>query len=213
MISAKDRQLISCFFVLPNFRVGGAERVILSLLPLLDRDRFAPELVVFNGEGPFQDLVPDDVPLHDLSAARLRSALWPLIRLIRTRKPDLVFSSHSYVNLALLASRTVLPNQTKVVVREPSTPSKSLPDTRNGWMLNLGYRALFWRADRVICLNREAQQELSTRFSVDPERLVLMPNPVAVDSLRSTVERPIRDEGPGRRLVAAGRLTRGQGVR
>ncbi len=210
MTLVRDRKPISCFFVLPNFRAGGAERVVLSFLSELDRDRFAPELIVFQDEGVFADLRPADVPMHILGAKRMRSVIWPLVKLIRTRRPDLVFSSHSYVNLALLASRLVLPNTTKIVVREPSTPSKSLPDTNYGWLLNLGYHVFFRRADRVICLNEEAKQDLATRFRVNPSRLVLLPNPVAVSFLRDSVGEPCRD-GAGRRLVAAGRLTRAKG--
>ncbi|WP_282607897.1 glycosyltransferase [Pelagibius sp. Alg239-R121] len=211
MISPGDRKPVSILFVLPNFRMGGAERVILTLLSLLDRHRFAPELVVFDGKGEFADLLPKDIMLHDLGATRLRSALWPLLCVIRKRRPDLIFSSHSYVNLALLASRVALPKLTRVVVREPSTPSKSLPDTNYGRFLSLGYHALFRRADTVICLNREVERDLSSGYGVDLSRLVLLPNPVAVASLRQSAANLSHDESPGRRLVAAGRLSHAKG--
>ncbi len=211
MKSSGDRQPIPILFVLPNFRAGGAERVILTLLSFLDRTGFAPELVVFDGRGEFADLLPQDVILHDLGATRLRSGLLPLLRLIRQRRPALVFSSHSYVNLVLLAGRCFFHHGTKVVVREPSTPSKSLPDTNYGRLLHLGYHALFRFADRVICLNREAETDLSSRYGVSPNRLVLLPNPVAASSLRESAGILVRDSGPGRRLVAAGRLSRAKG--
>ena len=211
MNSSGDRQPVPILFVLPNFRVGGAERVTLSLLSLLDRTRFAPELAVFDGSGAFTDLLPEDVALHDLGVSRMRAALWPLLRLIRERRPGLVFASHSYVNLALLAGRSFFPRSTKVVVREPSTPSKSLPDTNYGQLLHWGYHAFFRRADRVICLNREVERDLSERYGVQASRLLLLPNPVAAEALRKGAATPLRDPGPGRRLVAAGRLTRAKG--
>jgi glycosyltransferase involved in cell wall biosynthesis len=211
MNSADDRKPVPILFVLPNLRAGGAERVSIILLSLLDRSRFAPELVVFDGAGEFKDLLPAGIPVHDLSVGRLRSAFRPLLRVIRARRPALVFSSHSYVNLALLAGRGFFPKGTKIVVREPSTPSRSLPDTRFSFLLKLGYWLLFRRADRVICLNREAEDDLLSRYGVDPERLVLLPNPVSVAALRDAAETPVRDPGPGRRLVAAGRLTPAKG--
>ncbi|TQV83639.1 glycosyltransferase [Denitrobaculum tricleocarpae] len=211
MISSGDRQPIPILFVLPNFRAGGAERVVLALLRLLDRSRFAPELVVFDGRGEFAELLPSDVVLHDIGVPRLRSAVWPLLRIIRKRRPAVVFSSHSYVSVLLLAVRAVFPAKTRIIVREPNTPSKSLPDMSYGKVLDLGYRALLGRADVVICLNSLAEKEMLSRYRVTASRLVRMANPVAVKSLRQAATEMIRVPGPGLRLVAAGRLSYSKG--
>ncbi len=211
MKSSGDRQPIPILFVLPNFKAGGAERVVLTLLSLLDRTRFAPELVVFDGRGEFTDLVPPDLKLHNLGVTRLRSAFLPLLQLIRKRRPSLVFASHNYVSLALLAGRVLLPAGLKIVVRESTTPSKSLPDAKHSRLLHWGYAALIRHADRLICLNREVQNDFCRLYGVEPRRMVLLPNPVAASSLRKSAEKPFRDPGSGRRLVAAGRLIRAKG--
>lgn len=211
MTASSDRQAIPILFVLPNFKAGGAERVALTLLSGLDRTRFTPELAVLDGRGEFAEVLPKDVKCHDLGAARLRSALLPLLQLIGKRRPAVVFSTHSYVNLSLLILRAMFPGGTKLVVREPSTPSRSLSEGAVGRLLHLGYRMLLRRADLAICLNSLVEGEMRSTYRVPPSRLVRMPNPVNVAELREGAEPMVREPGAGLRLIAAGRLSQVKG--
>jgi glycosyltransferase involved in cell wall biosynthesis len=52
-----------CLFVLPDLSGGGAEKVTLTLLKQLDRNRFEPSLLLFRQTGPFLAEVPADIPL------------------------------------------------------------------------------------------------------------------------------------------------------
>jgi len=198
-------------FVLPNFAGGGAERVALTLLNNLDRSRFTPELAVFEAAGPLRATLRSDVPLHDLKRPRLRRALPALLRLIRLRRPAIVFATQGYVNLALLAARPVLPRDTRIVVRESNTPSQSLPNRALPWATRLAYRLLYPRADRVLCQHRQTEQEMAAHFGVVPERIKPLPNPVDITALRTAAEPMSREPGKGPRFVAAGRLTRQKG--
>ncbi len=198
-------------FVLPSFAAGGSERVVLTLAKALARDRFAPELVVFEGSGPLAEARPADIPLTDLGQPRLRRALWHLIRALRAARPDIVISSLGYVNLALLACRSALPPRTKLVVREANTPSQSLPHGPRPGTTALAYRLLYPTADAVLCQHHKTLQEMASRFRVPEERLHFLPNPVEVARLRATAATPERVPGPGRRFVAVGRLTRQKG--
>ena len=86
-------------FVLPSFAGGGAERVLLNLMAALDRDRFAPAMVVLDGAGPLAPLVPADLVTHDLARPRLRTAVAPLVRCLRRLRPAVVVSTFGHVNL------------------------------------------------------------------------------------------------------------------
>ncbi len=45
-------------FVLPSLAGGGAERVIVTLLKNLDRDKFQPHLALLKKEGPYLSDIP-----------------------------------------------------------------------------------------------------------------------------------------------------------
>jgi len=197
----------SVAFVLPSFNGGGSQRVLLTFLAHLDRARFAPNLIVFNDCGPLAKLCPQDVPLQVLRRSRLRTAFPSLFWALARRRPEVIFSTMGYVNLALLAMRPLLPGRPSIVIREPNTPSASLPQLAYGNALRLGYRAFYPRADRIICQSRLIADELMRQFRVPAERIAYLANPVDVATIRIAVQQPERWPGKGRRLVAAGRLT------
>ena len=194
-------------FILPSFAGGGAERVVLTLLANLDAAQFAASLLVLDGRGPLAHLVPAHVPVTDLATARLRRALPDLIGFIRKEKPDFVFSTLGYVNLALLAVRLLLPRKSRILVREANMPSLSLPATSHPTLFRAAYRLLYPSADAVICTSSQMADEMSRDFSVSTERLFLIPNPVDDAALRHAATPIVRTPGEGVRLVAAGRLT------
>ena len=197
-------------FVLPSFAGGGSERVILTLLAGLDRDRFAPSLIVLHNDGPLTALVPGDVTVHDLARPRLRGALPALARTIRRLAPVTVVSSLGYVNLGLLALRPLLPTTARLVVREANTPSQSLPRSRWPLATWFGYRLRYPTADAVLCQHDRTASEMRDRFGVPDSRIHRLDNPVDVAGLRAKAT-PRREPGPGPRFVAAGRLTRQKG--
>lgn len=203
---------IHILFVLPSFAGGGAERVTLTLMNKLDTTFFSSALVVLDGQGPLADMLPMHAPMTDLKTPRLRSALFPLMTVIRDTNPDVVFSTLGYVNIALLAARPFLPRRTRFVVREANMPSLSLPHTSHPLIFNAAYRFLYRRADSVICTSMAMREEMESIFCVPASRLTVLPNPVDEGTLRNAATPTQRHGGDdGLRLVAAGRLTKQKG--
>lgn len=80
-------------FVVPDLAVGGAERHVATLLPLLDRTRFAPMVVCIGEEGPlFADVAAAGMPAVALHRTKREApaALRELVRLMRRFAPDVV---------------------------------------------------------------------------------------------------------------------------
>jgi glycosyltransferase involved in cell wall biosynthesis len=198
-------------FVLHSLSGGGAQRVLLTLAGAVDRGRIEPELVVFDTSGPMAAALPPEVPLHDLGRHRLSGALPALFTTLRRLAPEVVCATMGHANLALLAMKSLLPGPPRVVIREPNTPSKSLPDLAYSGVLRLGYRLLYRRADTVIRQSRLMGEELVRDFAVDPATIAHLANPVDVAAIREAARSPLREPGAGRRFVAAGKLTRQKG--
>lgn len=194
-------------FVLPSFAGGGAERVVLTLVRHLDRARFAPSLVVLNGEGPLRDLVPDGLPVTDLNRPRLRQAWFALSAALRKTEADIVVPTISHINLATLMQRRRLAAGTRIVARESNTPSASLGATRWPRLYHWLYRRYCRRADTILCPSQRVAGEFAADYGVDPIRLNVLPHPVDVDRLRTLAAEPLRKPGVGLRFVASGRLT------
>ena len=202
--------MVGVVLVLPSFGGGGAERVALSLISGLTQDVAA--VAVLDSRGPLRALVPKGMEIHDLGRPRLRRAWSPLLRWLRWSRPTVVLSTFGYINLALLAMRPLLPVGTRIVIREANTPSLSLKRGRvpAPALMRRAYRLLYPTADLVLCQHRAMAEEMAENFGVATERIGVLPNPV--DSVRLRAPEPCREPGPGRRFVAAGRLTHAKGL-
>ena len=196
-------------FVVPSLQGGGAERVALSLLASLDTDRYDPTVLIFDDSGPFSDLVPAHVAVHVIGHRRLRKAFPGMFMALRRIRPQVIFSTLGYANLAVLAMRPFLHGRPRVLIRESNTPSRSLPTLANANLLRLGYRLLYRHADKVICQSQLMGAELVNDFGVRPDRIAHLANPVDVGAIRGDAAPPpppTRLEGVGPRFVAAGQL-------
>ena len=197
---------------LPFMGGGGTERVALALLDRLPKDRFRSTLYLFERKGPLVGRIPSHVEVVDLGAPRLRRAGPRLFAEFRRQRPDVVFSTLGYINLAMLAMRPFLPKRPRLIIREPNTPSLSLPNLAFSRTLAIGYRLLYPQADAIVCQSNLMARELAQDFAV-PERLLRrIANPVDVEALRASARTPRRHPGDGVRLVVAGRLTKQKGL-
>ncbi len=196
---------LSLDIVLASLDAGGAERVALNLLRGIDRDTIKARLVLLNRSGPLEELIPEGCDCINLGKARLRSAGPALYHTLRRQRADLVFSTIGYLNLAILAMKPMLSG--KVVVREANLPSISLPMAPYPGIMKSGYRYLYPHSDHVIATSERMKTELTENFSVQENRISVMPNPVDTTAIRSSFSsQPASNDGTGIRFVAAGRL-------
>ena len=101
---------IKLLFIVPDLRVGGAERHVVTLLPRLDPERFASSVVCIGKEGElFADLLAariDARALHLEGKRYAARALRELISIIRRERPDVVVvRSYNAETLGRIAAR------------------------------------------------------------------------------------------------------------
>jgi glycosyltransferase involved in cell wall biosynthesis len=202
-------------FIIPTLTFGGAERVIVTLLRHLDRSRFRLAIgVVDTRKAVYLDSIPADVELIDLGATRVRYVLPKIIALIRNRRPDVVFSTLSHLNLALAIVRPLLPRSIRYIARESSIVSCTLQTYRWPKVWTMLYRWFYKRHDLVLCQSSDMQADLVDRFGFPQQHSFVINNPVDVDLIRTRSNEPLChfDTVPGKiRLVAAGRLSEVKG--
>ena len=198
--------------VLPHLEGGGAQRVLLTLLRDLPRDRFAPELALLRRSGELLSRVPGDVPLHDLRAGSARFGAPALIRLAWQIRPQIVFSSIYYVNHLVLLLRPFLP-RTRIVVREAIQVGAAVERAALPRRLALLHWLLYRSADAVV-VQCEAMGRDLERFGVPARRMTTIFNPVDAAALRAEADAapdPFAGAGKGPHVLGVGRLVRQKG--
>jgi glycosyltransferase involved in cell wall biosynthesis len=201
-------------FLVPSLRGGGAERVMVSLLRHLDRERFELALAVVDmSNAVFAADLPSDVELIDLGCTRVRQAVPGIIRLIRHRRPDVVFSTLGYLNLAIAIVRPLLPRGTRFVARETAMVSRGIVEFRYPRVLRALYRRFYGSLDLIVCQSQAMLADVRATFGVPASKMVVINNPVDVERVRALAAQPVAwpaSEGAAR-LVAVGRLGREKG--
>ncbi|MCD6154738.1 MAG: glycosyltransferase [Candidatus Verstraetearchaeota archaeon] len=169
-------------FVLGSLGGGGAERVTLHLLRHLDRRRFILSLALLKGPDDYISLLPDDVNVHRLGV-RARYAVLPLARLIRSAKPDIVFSTSPHVDQVLCLAVKFSRHTPEIVLRSPNYPSMSLR-TEPFYVRRLA-KWSYHSADTVIALTHAMKENMIHKFGLSPQRIAVIPNPVDVELIQA----------------------------
>ena len=83
------------FFCIPNFNVGGAERVIINLFKEFnDQDNY---LLVLNKQGDLQIDKSNTDKIISLEKHRSRNSFISLIKIFNREKPKIVISSIAFI--------------------------------------------------------------------------------------------------------------------
>jgi glycosyltransferase involved in cell wall biosynthesis len=194
--------------------VGGAERVIATLLRHMDHSRFECHLALVQAGNAYLDDIPVEVTVHQLRASRMRYCLPGIIKLAREIKPQTILSTVSYLNVMSILARPFLPRNTRLLIREATTPSAFLArDTEHPRLWKFLYRRIYPHADKVICLSDSMLQDFIEIFSLPPEKLVRIYNPVDVEMVQRLAQKTTNPYStPAPNLVVAGRLRKEKGV-
>jgi glycosyltransferase involved in cell wall biosynthesis len=191
---------------------GGADRVTLTVLRLLDRRRFAPELALLRKEGPFLADLPADVAVHQVRAPRLALAAPSLALLLRRRKPDVLFSTSSTGNIVAAAAHLAAGSRARLVLSE-RTPllrqgGGGLADARHR-AFALAKRATYRRADLVTAVADGIAAQLVGHLGLPPRQVRTVDNPMIDEALAARAAEPVAHpffESGAPVVLACGRL-------
>jgi glycosyltransferase involved in cell wall biosynthesis len=202
--------------LIPHLGGGGAERVIELVARHLPAEKYELHLGLITQAATDAEGLPPGVQIHALGARRVRAGAFRLLRLIRRLKPDLILSGIFHLNFLVLLLKPLLPRRSRILARQNGTVSSALAFGGLPGYTRLLYRLLYHRADRLICQTQSMAADLAQQLWLPEERLAVLPNPVDVERIRSSIQmNPASPDGfrpgPGPHLLAVGRLAREKG--
>lgn len=199
--------------LLPDLELGGGQRNLIALaaeLRALGRD---VELIVCNGSGPLRAAVPEDVPVVDLGRDRVRSALPPLVRHLRRRRPDCLLSSIEHASVLAVVAGSVAGTGAKVVVRVATSLRRLAGEDLGGRVVASLARLLYPRAAALVVNSPGAADDLAAFLRIDRRRIAVLHNLAVSRQLAAAgspedVPHPWLAPGEPPVVLAVGRLAR-----
>ncbi len=192
-------------FVLPTLIMGGAERVMVTLMNGLNKSRFDVHLVALNKTGPLCRFVEPAVTVHSLGGIRLALCLPGLIKTLRSLSPDIVISTMAPMNFATIVAGFFLRKKTRIVVREAGDPHAIIASKPIPALVKFLYKFLYPRANLVIAPAQFMIDTLKNDLGIKASYELLYNS---VDLQDITVPMP---RLPAVNFVCAGRLHRQKG--
>ncbi|HEX3173630.1 MAG TPA: glycosyltransferase [Solirubrobacterales bacterium] len=192
----------SIFFYTDSTVFGGAEQALFMLIEELDRNAWAPTLLLEDaGAGPpLADHLGDlDVPVQSVPPMPLGAAgaarAPALARMLRRRRPDVFHASLSWP----LAAKYGL--AAAVVARVPATVAtvQLFPEFELGRSSRWQMRALAAGVDRYIAVSRDIAAKLGQRMSWPAAKIEVVHNAVRLNRCASPRSAQLRDELSGGR--------------
>jgi glycosyltransferase involved in cell wall biosynthesis len=174
-------------FILPRLYPGGAERVLITLMNNISREKFDVNFVSLSGEGTIRHWVESDIKIHSLNKKTHLGGIWGLYKIIKKLKPDTIMSTMIQTNAALLLLKPFF-KKMRFIVRESSLPSALIRKKGiKGFISKCIYRYLYPKADLVICPAEIITQQFHTILKMDTTRHRTLYNPVDENRLHSTI--------------------------
>jgi len=199
---------ISILFILPDLETGGAERIVTTIANHLPRSTFEPKILLLRKEGGYLEILKEDVEIIDIKTPRIRHSLKPILKEIRNRKPDIVFSGFGEVNAYLALFIKFFP-KIKFIARETNVVSKHV--TRRE--IRFFYK-FYNNYDRIICQSDDMQNDLIENFKIKKEKSIKINNPVDFEFINEKLaisEKPESFKNDFKNVVAIGNLSSRKG--
>lgn len=200
-------QKTKILFFVPQLVGGGAEKVNMNIMKILDNDIFDVHLVVTTIMGSVYQKIPDSVTLHDLDTPKTIFSIPKLRKFIRQLNPDIVFSSlirgHIAINLALLGIR----KKPFTIFRSPNSPKLLLKYNQTDFKERLLLKNAYRRADVVVAQTPEMKDEIIEYYGIDKQRIKVIFNPIDRDEIDEKIKNITNPfESDNINVVAAGRI-------
>ncbi|TFJ91571.1 glycosyltransferase [Lentibacillus salicampi] len=202
---------IKVLFFIYEMGAGGAARTMLNIINNLDRTQFEPVLVTLNYNGSYEDDLKSDITFIKLDTKRLRSAIFPLAKVIRNEHADIVFSTIPNYNTIAILARLLSFTSAKSVIREAAY----LGGNFSMDMKLRAYGLLYRLSSKVIALSNGVKDNVVKRYNVNPRKIQVIYNPVDVDGIQRQIDNgKIAEEhqaifkSKGKVIITAGRLVK-----
>lgn len=184
----KIQKKVKILFFIPQLVGGGAEKVNINIIKILDRNYFDIHLVVTTMAGSVYKQLPDEITLHDLRTPKTIFSILKLRKLIGILSPDIIFSSLIRGHIAITLSMLYMKNKPFIVLRSPNSPKLLLKynqmDLKEKLLLEYSYR----RANMIVAQTPEMRDEIIEYHGINKEKVKVFFNPIDSDAINKKTE-------------------------
>jgi glycosyltransferase involved in cell wall biosynthesis len=195
---------------------GGAERISVTVMNHLDREKYSIVLLLVDSPGKglkkdaYSHLLSDDIEVINLGIALNKInyfyILMKLIGQLYKIKPDIIFSTMLKSNLMIAVASIFYYRNKHIIFRAANNQSA----ISHNWLTR---RAISWMynvvSDMNIAISDGVKNNLIEMFNVDAQKIHRIYNPVDVSSVEVLAEEGVEASAfKGIKIISIGRLVK-----
>lgn len=209
--STRSAQTVA--MVLPDLRIGGAERVALNLARFLLDQGYAVAFVLRERQGDYLAQLDRRARVVDLEAPRIRNAVRPLADYLEREQPTATLAFMWPLTAVAVVARTLARSKTRLIITEHTTWSRSelVQRAASRLVARVSMNLAFRRADAVVCVSQGAASDLAAFAGIGRSKVHTIYNPIVGDppslGAAGTMHEPLSWwNGAHQRVLAVGSL-------
>jgi len=195
-----------------NLASGGAERMVLAMIPLLRQRGADVTLLLHRREGELAPTLPDDLPVISFGTHRTLSDVRPLARYLRRARPDVLLANLTHNNIAALLAKALAGGPSRVIICQHNALSSEAGRQAplKFRIVPFFYRRLAAFASGIIAVSRGVADDLAATCGIGRERITVIYNPVMSTSFKVRADavdtHPWLEDGQTPVFITVGRL-------
>lgn len=194
-------------FYLPQIVGGGAEKVTLNIINLLDRRNFDIHLVINTNSERSKIKLPENIGLHVMGVSKTVFSPIKLRRLIKRLRPDIFYSSLYRGHIAITLSMMFFKNKPLIILRSPSSPISMSKYKKSNFLFLMLIKYSYLNSDLIIAQTPQMLEELVEAFQIKRRLIKVFVNPLDHIRIEKLVKESANPFDPiNINIVAAGRL-------
>ena len=165
--------------------VGGAERMTITISNFFDRNNYDIKYVlVQDGDDKVLQFISPEYPVINMPRKRIYLSTWPIYKLLKQERPDIVFCASPAINARLIIAAKMV-GGIRVVVRNSNMFNFERRDVQ--WLMKKTYRF----ADKIILQQDEMREDLHRRIPGLPrEKTITLHNPIDLIHINKGIKAP-----------------------
>ena len=184
MMSKDKKVLVGLSY---SLEIGGAERMMLTILNYSATQNFEVHLILFKDSGELRKELSSDIKLHKLDRLSVTKGMPKCLKLIKQISPDVVFSGIGHLNLALapfLPIMKLLLPQTKWIARETNIVSIENSLSKYPKLFDFLYRYTYQNYNTIVAQSEDMREDILNNY-FKTNKVVLINNPIDVEKVES----------------------------
>lgn len=201
----KDRQIKVIFFT-ASTSGGGAEKILFNIIASLDNCHKSYLVITSKDDLPSNESVP--VETYRLGFNNARKSFFKILQLIKTIKPQYVFTTSSSIGYMLALSKYFLKRDFKVIVRCAVPPTEIVRTSFKDVLLKYVIRFSYKKCDLLVAQTSFMKEDLVKSYHVSPQKVQVIRNIIDKSYLtrQASLFVPIEFDKEQFNVVASGAL-------